>query len=214
MKSIKYTIGLLALLATFTATATNLPQLPPFEIPSWTVSSTNKHGTLSYAIVSSRSPNGGAPVVKYLNAGSDLATASVQFYLITAEATVTYTNSTTTLFVNNTNGFSSGSDVIIIKHQNDDSYEKRILTSNTGATNLILTVAPMGVTVPGDKVYRCTTTTAEKQLAGTIFWGATTNSLNAAGAPLYVGQPGLPLLLEINATTAGLVGIVSGDYVR
>lgn len=207
MKFTKYFFcGLLALLAvTLTATAA-----PPDVVNGFAVGSTNRHGTLSYAIVSPRSPvTGAAPVVRYLNAGSDKVAGIVQFYKVTAQCTAAYaTNSTTTLSVNRTNGFSSG-DVVIIRHLTDDSYEKRILTTMTASTNLITTVAPLGAVVPGDIVYRCTTTGA-----GTIYWGASTNSINASGAPLYVGQKDTPLLLEIDATTAGAINVVAGDYVR
>jgi hypothetical protein len=216
MKHTKYIIGLLALLATFTASATVIVSYSDDNF--FALGSTNKANQLSYAVVSQRSANGGAPAIRALNAGSAMATAVVQFYKVTAQATVTHTNSTTTLFVNNTNGFSSGaSDVIIIRHNADDSYEKRILQSSgqSASTNLSVTVAPVGTVVPGDQIYRCSTTTAEKALAGTIFWGASTNTLSAGGAPIYVGQPGLPLLLEINSSGSDAsINVVAGDYVR
>lgn len=200
------TLALLALvMVTLTATAA-----PPDVVNGFSAGSTNRHGTLSYAIVSPRSPlTGAAPVVRFINAGSDKVAGIVQSYKVTAQATAQYaTNATVTLHVNRTNGFASG-DVIIIRHITDDSYEKRILTTMTVATNLTTTAAPLGAVVPGDIIYRCTTTGA-----GTIYWGASTNSLSASGGPLFVGQKDTPLLLEIDATTAGAINVVSGDYAR
>ena len=169
---------------------------------------TNRGTTLSYAIVSGNAENGGVPVVQYINAGSDLATAKLQFYRVDAQTTATFTNSTVTLPVVATNNIADGG-VIIIRHTTDDSYEKRILTTSTGATNLVVTVAPLGTVVPNDIIYHVTTTRA-----GLINWGATTNSLGPSSGAIYVGQKGMPLLLEINATTAGEVDVVSGIYLQ
>jgi hypothetical protein len=145
------------------------------------VGTTNGATTLSWAIVPARSANNGAPAVAYISATSDKAASKVQFYKVTAQTTARYaTNSTVTLYVTATNGFASG-DAIIIRHMADDSYEKRTLTGNSAATNLVTTAAPLGAVVPGDMIYRVTTTGA-----GAIACGAAT--ITPSGQYLYVGQ--------------------------
>lgn len=179
-------------------------------VNAWSVGSTNKDTTLSYAIVSARSANNGTPVLQYLNSGSDVATGTVRFGKVINEITATHTNSTTTIFVNTTNppgtavNFKAGT--IIIRHMIDDSYEKRTLANNTGSTNIVVTAASLGEVRPGDKIYYVTTN------AATILQGAATNSLNASGGALFVGQKGKPLLIEVNATTAGTINVASGVY--
>ena len=176
------------------------------------VGTTNGATTLSYAVI----PVGGdtaadsAPRVQFINAGSDLATSQVQFYRVLSSITATYTNSTVTLFVNSTNtGDAWQSGTVLIWHGLDGKYEKRTLTANTGSTNVVVTAATLGAVRPGDKLYKVTTTGA-----GAITWGASTNSLVGTGSALYIGQRQSPLLVEINATTAGAINVVSGDYIR
>lgn len=167
---------------------------------------TNGATTLSYAVVSARSVNGGTPAVQYINAQSDLAASTVRFGKVIAEATAT-TNSTTRIDVLSTNtGVNWQSGTIIVRHMVDDSYEKLTLTSNTGSTNVVTTVAPRGAVYSGDKLYYVTTN------AATILWGATSNSVSAAGAPLFVGQQGKPLLVEVNGTSLATLNVASGIY--
>ena len=197
---VKYLMAIVALIALAMLMAA--PAMAQLGAPqtAFSVGTTNPATTLSYLVVSERSANGGTPAVTYLSAGSDKAGSQVQAYKVTHTVGVQYaTNATTTLSVNNTNGFSSG-DVIVIRHYLNDTYEKRILTTMTGSTNLVVTVAPLAAVIPGDTVYRVVTTGAQ-----TIPWGATTNSVGGGtGGPIIVGQRGQPLLLEIDATsTAG-----------
>lgn len=174
-------------------------------IDVFAASSTNQVSALSWAVVTARSGNNGTPVVTFVGAGSDLASGKIITYKVNAQCVVTFTNSTTTLFVNNTNGFDQAS-VIIIRHKLTDDYEKRIQTSNSGATNLIVTVAPFETVVPGDQVYQCTTTGAMSYLQGAV-----TNTLAAPGG-IFVGQQGLPLLLEVSGTSAASLYSVSGFF--
>jgi hypothetical protein len=199
---------MLLALGTLECQATSIAS-PNTAINVFAVTTTNQQVNPSYAIVGARSGNQGAPVVTGINAGSDLASSVITTYKVTAVATCTFTNSTTTLFVNNTNGFATmSSSVIVIQHFTDDSYEKRILQTSgqSASTNLSVTVAPMGTVVPGDKIYYCITTGAPR-----IFWGASTNTLSNLGG-ITVGQPGLPLLMEISITSNGGINTVSGFY--
>lgn len=181
--------------------------VPPDPLTGFSATTTNGATTLSYAVVSANSANGGAPAITYLNAGSDLASAKLQFYKVTSLIQATGAGSTTRLDVNGTNtGVNWQSGQVIIRHMADDSYEKRILAANTGSTNIIVTVAPMGTMAAGDIIYYAVTAGG-----GTINWGALTNGVGP-GNYIYVGQPQKPLLLEINATTAGAINVGSGVY--
>lgn len=175
---------------------------PP--LPGFAASTTNI-GTLSSAIISARSSNGGAPRVTTLSVGSDKLASKVQFYKVLTEVQASHTNATTVLPVNSTNTLSA---TIIVRHLVNDVYEKRTV-SGFGSTNLTVSAAPLQETVPGDIIYGVTSTGV-----GSIAWGASTNTLTSAGG-LYFGQPNKPLLLEIDATgaAAGTLFVVSGDYV-
>lgn len=200
MKTIKYFIAALLVCLRLPAFALDDPQ------NGFGVGSTNFNVNPSWAIIPARSANGGAPAVNFIAAGSDLAGAVVSFYKVTAQTVARYsTNVTVTLSVDRTNGFASGT-VIIIQHLANDSYEKKILTTMTASTNLITTVAPAGTVSPGDIIYAVSTSSAPS-----IAWGATTNTISAA-APIVVGQRGKPLLVEINSTSAGQLRAVGGTY--
>ncbi len=206
MKFSKYIIAAVLFIAAAVVAA------PPDPVNGFAVGGTNS-GTLAWAIVSPRGTQAGtAPKVTYLNCTSDKSTSKVQFYKVDAEAAVTYTNSTTTLYVNTTNGtpgINWQSGTIIIRHLADDSYEKRTLTANTGSTNIIVTVAPLGTVLPGDHVYHATTTGA-----GTIPVGSATLTLGPSMGGVYIGQKDKPLLVEIDATTTGTMNLVSGEYIK
>lgn len=206
MKFTKYILGMIVCTIMFAMAAPVMAAL--FDpVNGFGVGTTNAASTLSWAVVPARSANGGAPAVSFINAGSATATSKIQFYKVTGVVQAKYaTNTTVTLSVASTNGFASG-DVIIIRRARDETYEKRTLTTMTTATNLVLTAAPTGAVYPGDYIYRVSTTGA-----GHITWGASTNSLGGIGT-IYVGQKGMPLLLEIDASgsTASL-NAVGGIY--
>lgn len=178
----------------------------PDSQPGFAASTTNGATTLSYAIISANSVNAGAPEVSFINAGSDLATGNLQFYGVVAQTQATGAGSTTRLDVTGTNqGVNWQAGTCIIRHMADDSYEKRTLAANTGSTNIVVSVAPLGTMVSGDIIYYCKTN-------ATIKWGASTNSLGPGR--IYVGQNGKPLLVDITATTAGTVNCISGTYLN
>src|SRR6266567_6603848 len=87
--------------SSFGATFTN-PPTP--AINYFGVGTTNPAGTLSWAIVGSRSANGGAPIVTHINAGTDLASAYIRFYKVDAALQCTLaTNTSARIYVQNTN---------------------------------------------------------------------------------------------------------------
>lgn len=202
MKNLLKSILAGALLAlAFTASALDVPNI------GFSVSTTNSGVSPSYVVVSARSANAGAPAVYAINADSDLASSVLRTYKVTGQTVARYaTNSTVTLSVSDTNGFISGT-VIVIQHLATDNYEKRTLTTMTTATNLVTTVAPLEAVVPGDIIYAVSTTGA-----ASLKWGASTNNLNGGGGPIFVGQKAKPLLVEITGTTLLGINNLSGLY--
>ena len=205
MKKLTIILATLALWAAAPLIEAQSALLPPSN--GFSTSTTNANVSPSYAIIGTRSANGGSPAIYAINAGSDLASSTLSSYKVTGQTVGRYaTNSTVTLSVAATNGFASGT-VIVIQHLATDNYEKRILTTMGAATNLITTVAPLEAVVPGDVIYAVSTVGASS-----LKWGASTNNLNGGGGPIIVGQKGKPLLVEITGTSVNGLYNVSGVY--
>lgn len=197
MKTLKKFAGIFALMMVMAATASA-------QLSVWAGGGTDVSTNLCYTVVSAASKNNGQPVVTYLNATSDKSASVVQFYDITnAPTSANYVNSTVTLPVTRTNGFASG-DIIVIQHKSNDTYERRVLTASTGATNLVVTVAPTQAVAVGDQIYRCVA-------AGYIPCGNTTLSLTGEG--IYSGRRSSPLLLEVDGTSACQINAAAAKFV-
>lgn len=182
--------------------------IPALAQPSEGLTQFSSGGTdvgtnLCYAIVSANGKNLKTPVVTYLNLTSDKAGSVAQFYTAGAPTAATHVSTTVSIPVTLTNGYASG-DIIIIRHTGTDTYERRILTTFTGATNLTVTVAPTVALAIGDLVYEATA-------AGAIPCGATTN-LTINGVGIYSGQAGKPLLIDLDGTSAVQLNAVSATY--
>jgi hypothetical protein len=202
MKTFKYVAALIGIaLAMLVPTA---KAALPDPSSGFGVGTTNAGTTLSWAIVGARSANNGMPSINLLSATSDLSSSVISFWQCDAITEANLTNSTTTLYVPQTNGVADNG-TIIIRHITDDSYEKRTLTTSTGATNLLVTVAPLTTVVPGDIIYHMI-----KTGKGTIPVGATTLTLN--GGSLYTGPRGRPLMVDINGTSSATLNAVGGVY--
>lgn len=208
MKSNMKTIMALALFAFAFVTLTVCGQSYNDNLNVFSLAATNNATTLATVIVPNNSANGGAPVVTFVSYAGDNATNTLQAYKATAMTQAAYvTNTTTTLSVIQTNGFASG-DVIIIKHTTAGqvSYERRVLTTMTTATNLVTTVAPAQQVAIGDLIWRVTKTGVASYPVGN-----TTNTLsNAAG--VISGQRNTPLLIEVTGATSGQLTAVSGFF--
>jgi hypothetical protein len=183
----------------------------PVPYSSYSAGTTNGATALSWAIIGANSVNAGTPIVTAIDATTDLLTAKVQFHTITNSTQATHSNSTVTLPVGAGN-ISAGT--IIIRHLLTDTYEKRTLTTATGTTNLVVTVAPGEAVVPGDMIYFTIT-------AGAPSFGVTTNTytitttgcrLQIAGERLAAGQKGFPLLGEINGTSAAALNNLTAKF--
>ncbi len=164
----------------------------------------NAGSTIASVIASANAYNGGAPCATAYSFTSDLSGARAIFYKCVTNTTANYANTTVSVPVRSTNDFVSG-DIIVIRHTADDSYERRILTTFTSGTNLTVTVAPSTAVAIGDIIYRCSTNNA-----GSILVSNATVTSQATG--LYHGQPGCPLLVDLNGTSACSINLVSGFY--
>lgn len=183
-------------------------QNPSAGLTAVSVGTTNGNTALSWAIVPARSANAGTPVITYLNASSDLSFAAITNYTITATTVANFTNSTVSLPTTGTNGFAVN-DYVIIRHALTENYEKRVVDTPTSATNVTVTVAPLEAVLPGDVLYRC----QAKGSAYIPFSAAGTNiSLTAAGLPIFAGQKGCPMLIEVNATTKGAINALTAIW--
>lgn len=167
--------------------------------------STGTNGTtLSSVIISANAYNDGCPVVTYYNATSDKAGSKLQFYLCDTNQQANYASSSTSIPVTATNGFASG-DIIIIRHYATDTYERRVLTTFTSATNLTVTLAPVTALAVGDQVYHTTTVGAP--------WIACGNAtVTSSGNSLVAGQPGCPLLCDLDGTSACSINALTAEY--
>jgi hypothetical protein len=189
------------------AAATTNPPAPAVDF--FGVGTTNGNSTLSWAIVGNRSKGGGAPVVTTLSVGQDASSAYVRFYKVDAGPLkcILATNTSARIYVENTNNSAANwqAGAVIIRHIVDDTYEKRLCTANDGSTNLILTVATLGAMSVGDLVYHCISNSQP-----TMSFEIKTNTYGMGG-PIFVGQKGYPLLVEIFGTAAS-VNAVGGFY--
>lgn len=205
-------IGLAALLASVC-----LAIAQPTPAPSPVIAQGGATGsTIASTIVSANSSIRGPAVITYVNVTSDKAGSTLKFYATSPQVLVTATNSTVTLTVANTNGFTGASAVFIIRHVLTDVYERRIVSSYTGSNTVTATVAPTFEVDPGDLIYPVATSPA------TIPVGAATLSLGVASGGaggLFAGKVDangnpLPLLIDLDGTSAVSVNTVSGFYTR
>lgn len=251
MKKILLLVGL-AFLSSFTITNAQIEPPPGgYRVFSTGNSTSYTFGTTNFAVVSSyfsgnsfsayplgtpNVANLGTPVVNFLSATSDLATAKITLWQCAGSAnssgsatfgnSVQATNSTTSLYLNTTNGVNVGQP-IVIKHQGStaqafDAYDVRSVASITPtfttnvsavypfATNVIsvftvvVNAAPTYTTSPNDVVFGY-------QLGPQIPIPAQTLTLGPAGTVL-AGQYGVPLLLSLNFTSVGQFNIITGTY--
>lgn len=208
LKNFGIALGLMLLAFTAPAQLLQSPWYPSGGLTAVSVGTTNGNTALSWAIVPAKSANNGTPYVTYLNASSDLAfNQGVYAYQITTNTTANFVSTTTSVPVAQTNGFTVN-DVIIIRHLADENYEKRVVTTFTSGTNLTLTVAPMEALAIGDLVYRCQTN-AGPNIAMTT---SNVTLIGSISGPIFSGQKGMPLLIEVNATTKGAVNAVTAVY--
>jgi hypothetical protein len=163
--------------------------------------------TNSFYVAGNYTLSQGTPIVRYLNASSDLAGSKIQFYALTNQVTISNpTNSgTTNLVCSSTNGFAAGN-IVVIKHLASDTYERLPLLLVQNTNQLVVKFPPTTQCAAGDLLWYAAPT-------GSIPVGAASNSVpTGAGQFMYAGQYGKPLLIEINGTSTATLNAVSGDY--
>lgn len=163
--------------------------------------------TLCYSINSALSANQGTPLLTYISATSDKAGSALQFYNVTTNTDCNFVSTTTSIPVRSTNGIAVN-DIIVLRHAIDDTYERRIVTTFTSATNLTVTVAPTVAMAVGDFVYRCATNGAY------IPVGNATVQIIGTVAGIYAGQPNMPLLIDLDATSACQINLATARYAK
>jgi hypothetical protein len=168
------------------------------------VASTNGSSTLSWAIATSSSIHGGTPTVTFLSVTGDTNTSAVQFYRIGQTTWATNVNTTTSIPVQATNGFTAG-DTIIIRHTTADTYEKRTL--DTFATNnaVKVTLAPLAAVAAGDTIYRIFSTAVPR-----IPVGAVTSAISGI---IYAGQRGYPIYAEVNGHASATLNLMTVQFI-
>ena len=164
--------------------------------------------TISSVIVP---PYGAVSRVEYVNCKSDLSSSIIQFYSCTNKTSCLqgYTNSTVTLVVQQTNGFASG-DIVVIQHVVSGlPLERRVLTTMTTATNLVVTQAPTNPFIPGDIVYQ--------EVAGpSILLAAANVTVGPTPAGVFYSSilngANTPILIDITGTSACSIYDIAGSY--
>lgn len=200
--------ALLFVFSSFSAMAIdNLSTIRTTTYSYWSGGSTNGASTLSWVIVPAHSSIERNPiaVITSIDATTDKLAAKVQSYKVLETCVSTFTNTTVSIPVNTTNtGSKWDSGTIVIRHLLTDQYEKRSLATSGGATNLEVSAATLETVVPGDIIYKVSSTGAAALTVATNGAVAATglSFCRQTGNALLVGQPGMPLLLEIDGTGA------------
>lgn len=161
--------------------------------------STDKGNTNSYFVF----PKGaGVPHVTFHNTTSDKAGSVLKFYQVDAVWVVdTATNSSANTYINGSGAFTANS-VAVFWDASADTYQ-RISVLSTNAGGFITTEETITASALGDIVYQVSA-------AGQIPVAAAT--VEDIAEPIYAGQKGLPLLVEIDGTSACQINLITGHY--
>ena len=235
-----FLIGLV-LAASVTLIQAQTKQAPAFSVglnSYYTFGSTNfvAAAATGNAVVNGQAMN--TPAVTYLNASSDLKTASLVLWYAGGVNAIVTSNSTTSFALSSQSGLVAGNPVVVA-HTSTGTVEPRILSSITPVTNTVTigTNITFNSYPPGLVTNISTTTTytftavvnaalTNSTVAGDVMYGysaqstipVSTNSIGgyqvvAGPAPyILVGQFQTPLLLSIPYTTAGGINTLTGEF--
>lgn len=208
MKKFRSLSALFAVFAAFACHAAIEPKAPLFTVTG------TAGGTTNYMAIVPIGP--GTPVVNTVQGKSDLVTSVFTFTAPTNALFVTgYTNASGTPYLT----FSTNTTVggLLTAQQKCIHYKRALGTYSfawVSATNtpgsgsgIFATMgATSGGATNGDILYLVAP-------VSTLWNGAETNGTTyLSSGPLVVGKPGLPLGIEMNATSAGALRTVSGRY--
>jgi len=196
MKFIKTIIIACVAFAAVSVQAQNIKGFSGYATPGTALNT----GT-NYAIIAPDSSNGGEPLVTYLNLSAPVGAATLTAYVSTNQTTEAagQTNSTVTLVVVSTNGFTAGQ-YVVIQHLQIASARFRneccqISSVNANGTNLVMVTAPVSPVLPGD-IVNSETSWASIPVATS----STAREINGPG--IMTGQRNEPFLLVIQPTVA------------
>lgn len=194
------------IIATVSVFAVSLGAFAQFATPGTAINA----GT-NYAVIPA---TGGTPLLTYLNMNALAASGTVTLtsYVSTNNTIMKGVNSTTTLNVNSTNGFTAGQ-WVVIEHGAVSNprlrNEAAIISSvNANGTNIVLATAPVTACAAGDNV-RAQIANATIPLASS----ATAREINGAG--IISGDKNRPLLLTLvgSAASTNTINAASVSYV-
>lgn len=161
------------------------------------------HATLSRALVAGR--EGSQIHLHSYNATSDKAAGVLKFrtashqYVTTAEAAA----SQAVVNLDNVDGL-AGTDVVLVQPKDGAALYVMTVSSITGKA--VTMTGNFAAALPaGSKVFRLADHSQ-------VPCGAATISAQSNGSPLWVGDAGMPLILELDSTSAGAVNAGSGQY--
>jgi len=143
--------------------------------------------------------NGSTPLVTFLSVrGLSPSPITVTGYWITNSTFATATNTTTTNFVNSTNGFVAGG-WVVINHTTLPTMiesEARLISAVQNTNQVVFNTAATYPVVPGDQIFvenaGATISIASSASASTVF----------NGPGILTGQASSPLLLVMSSTVA------------
>lgn len=163
------------------------------------------NSTNSWTVVGGSSINGGAPMVTYVDATSDKSNSVIQTYQVGYIQTANLTNSGTEIYTDAVPAALMGAGIVLIRHLPADTYERLAVVACATGTNYTTTVAPATTVVPGDKVYWM-------KASSYIPLGAANKAVNGPG--IFAGQRDLPMLIEVDGTSACSINTVTARYER
>lgn len=159
--------------------------------------------TLSYFIASGQY---GQARLQYINATSDLSSSVIKFYTLSSPEVINIATNATQVTIYCANPGITNNNVCVLRNVAMDTYQRLVVSSAT-ATSITFTANITYASSVGDVVYLATAN-------GTIPVGAATKELNAASGAIYNGQNYLPLLFEVNGTSACSINCCSGYFDR
>lgn len=170
------------------------------------------HGTdiadYNFAVVPPR--GNWIPRVKYIQAESDTNAARITFHTAAAPLAISVTNlvNATTVTVQNASwALTNGNEILTWRPSTATGFRYVI---GVAATNWIQIAAGLTNTlVPGDLIYKVTN---GNSLPG---YGTTDSPpVTYSGDPVWQGESGKPLLIDLDSDAAGEINAVTGDYIR
>lgn len=144
--------------------------------------------------------------IQFINAASDKAGSFIVFYTNAQSIVLTNTPAAGTSNITFTsNSTLTNGDFLVIRHATGNTFKYNVGAAT--ATNVFLSRPLSNAVVSGDVL-------TEYRTAGRVAWGAATNSLPSYGSGIFNGPFGMPVLVELDSTSAGALNVVSGEYKR